>query len=320
MKLSTAWSTTILVITGSSSSHVDAFQPIVHTNRASRTSQSKFISQNDPNSRLPLQLQMASKEATVDKELELRSVSLFNSLTNQKDPFTPLSQSKAVSMYTCGPTVYDYAHVGNFRAFLTYDVLKRALSYFDYEVDHICNLTDVDDKIIAKCTREDRSLLDVTRTYERKFMEDLEALNISHPWWLTRDTATYLPFMKKRPNNAAWWPRKLKELAKEKLDREIQAYGRPHSSIEDAIAAIDLYKTVQTKWEGEIYESLVNTNKYRQQKYEAEHFAMLQHQQQEMYNHLKYQKYYNLRQYNNHHQSLGPDRRYYYTQRQQIVQ
>lgn len=149
---------------------------------------------------------------------------------------------------------------------------------------------------------------------------DLEALNISHPWWLTRDTATYLPFMKKRPNNAAWWPRKLKELAKEKLDREIQAYGRPHSSIEDAIAAIDLYKTVQTKWEGEIYESLVNTNKYRQQKYEAEHFAMLQHQQQEMYNHLKYQKYYNLRQYNNHHQSLGPDRRYYYTQRQQIVQ
>jgi len=123
---------------------------------------------------------MASEEATVTtaKDTELRGVNLFNSLTNQKDPFTPLSQSKAVSMYTCGPTVYDYAHVGNFRAFLTYDVLKRALSYFKYDVDHICNLTDVDDKIIARCTREDRSLLDVTRTYERKFMEDLEALNI----------------------------------------------------------------------------------------------------------------------------------------------
>ena len=148
---------------------------------------------------------------------------------------------------------------------------------------------------------------------------DLEALNISHPWWLTRDTATYLPFMKKRQNNAAWWPRKLKELAKEKLGREIQAYGRPHSSIEDAIAAIDLYKTVQTKWEGEIYESLVKTNKIRQQKYEAEHFAMMQHQHEMMYNHLKYQKY--VRQHNHHHQSssLGPNRRYY-VQRQQIVQ
>ena len=81
-------------------------------------------------------------------------------------------------MYTCGPTVYDYAHVGNFRAFLTYDVLKRALTYFGHNVDHICNLTDVDDKIIARCTREDMSLLDLTRKFEGKFMDDLMALNI----------------------------------------------------------------------------------------------------------------------------------------------
>ena len=76
-------------------------------------------------------------------------ISLYNSLTNSKDEFKPIEANK-VSMYTCGPTVYDYAHVGNFRAFLTYDVLKRALTYLGYEVDHICNLTDVDDKIIKR--------------------------------------------------------------------------------------------------------------------------------------------------------------------------
>lgn len=81
-------------------------------------------------------------------------------------------------MYTCGPTVYDYAHVGNFRAFLTYDIVKRTLSYFGYNVDHICNLTDVDDKIIKKCTLESKSLLDITRKYEALFMDDLHALNI----------------------------------------------------------------------------------------------------------------------------------------------
>ena len=81
-------------------------------------------------------------------------------------------------MYTCGPTVYDYAHVGNFRAFLTYDVLKRALTYLGYNVDHICNLTDVDDKIIKRCDRENVSLMDLTTKYSQLFFDDLEALNI----------------------------------------------------------------------------------------------------------------------------------------------
>jgi cysteinyl-tRNA synthetase len=83
------------------------------------------------------------------QQQQQQQLHLFNSLTLQKDPFQPLHPQK-VSMYTCGPTVYDYAHVGNFRAFLTYDVLKRTLQYFGYHVDHVCNLTDVDDKIIKK--------------------------------------------------------------------------------------------------------------------------------------------------------------------------
>ena len=81
-------------------------------------------------------------------------------------------------MYTCGPTVYDSAHVGNFRAFLTYDILKRTLLYLGYQVDHICNLTDVDDKIIKKCNVESISLQDLTNKYTDAFFADLEALNI----------------------------------------------------------------------------------------------------------------------------------------------
>lgn len=81
-------------------------------------------------------------------------------------------------MYTCGPTVYDCAHVGNFRAFLTYDVLKRVLLYLGYDVHHVCNLTDVDDKIIRRCEERNLTLTELTREYERLFFDDLKALNI----------------------------------------------------------------------------------------------------------------------------------------------
>ena len=113
-----------------------------------------------------------------ESKSKLRKLTLYNSLTRTKDPFTPQSSSNHVSMYTCGPTVYDSAHVGNFRAFLTYDVLKRVLTYLGYNVDHICNLTDVDDKIIKRCDRENVSLLELTRKFENLFFNDLEALNI----------------------------------------------------------------------------------------------------------------------------------------------
>mmetsp|Transcript_20148 Transcript_20148/g.45654 ORF Transcript_20148/g.45654 Transcript_20148/m.45654 type:complete len:591 (-) Transcript_20148:772-2544(-) len=115
--------------------------------------------------------------ATRDGTRELPPLVLYNSLTRNKDPFVPLSES-AVSMYTCGPTVYDHAHVGNFRAFLTYDVLKRALLYFGYDVAHVCNLTDVDDKIIVRADREKISVMELTRRFERLFMDDLDALNV----------------------------------------------------------------------------------------------------------------------------------------------
>mmetsp|Transcript_23918 Transcript_23918/g.58457 ORF Transcript_23918/g.58457 Transcript_23918/m.58457 type:complete len:545 (-) Transcript_23918:29-1663(-) len=114
-------------------------------------------------------------KATADT---LPEITLFNSKSRNKEPLRPLEPGK-ISIYTCGPTVYDFAHVGNFRAFLTYDLLKRVLMYFGYDVTHICNLTDVDDKIINRANEQGiDNVLDLTTKYEELFMNDLQALNI----------------------------------------------------------------------------------------------------------------------------------------------
>jgi cysteinyl-tRNA synthetase len=123
-----------------------------------------------------LTLQTTSTPTTTDAPV----LSLFNSKTRAKEPFRPVrADTNVVSMYTCGPTVYDFAHVGNFRAFLTYDVLKRVLRYLGYHVTHVCNLTDVDDKIIQRANEQKIDHVQtLTRRYEQHFRDDLQALNI----------------------------------------------------------------------------------------------------------------------------------------------
>lgn len=103
--------------------------------------------------------------------------SLYNTASRSKEPFVPLKGNR-VTFYSCGPTVYDAAHIGNFRAFLTYDILKRWLLYRGYEVEHVCNLTDVDDKIIQRMARDGVSLQDLTNLFADLFFEDLKSLNI----------------------------------------------------------------------------------------------------------------------------------------------
>jgi cysteinyl-tRNA synthetase len=108
-----------------------------------------------------------------------RAFNLYNTLARDKQPFKPMAaDGKAVKMYTCGPTVYDFAHIGNFRAFLTYDLLKRWLTYCGYDVDHVCNLTDIDDKIIQRMKRDNIGLKELTDKYAAFFFEDLNSLNI----------------------------------------------------------------------------------------------------------------------------------------------
>ena len=88
----------------------------------------------------------------------------YNSLTRKKEKFIPIIEEK-VSLYTCGPTVYDTAHIGNFRTFLFEDFLKRVLVARGFEVYHVMNITDVDDKTIQKSMTEGKPLLEITDYY-----------------------------------------------------------------------------------------------------------------------------------------------------------
>ena len=105
------------------------------------------------------------------------SIRFFNTLTRRKETFTPIEPGK-VRMYTCGPTVYDYAHIGNFRAFLFEDLLKRWLEYRGYTVTHVMNITDVDDKTIRGAKKQQIPLEQYTAHYTNAFFEDIKALNI----------------------------------------------------------------------------------------------------------------------------------------------
>ena len=105
---------------------------------------------------------------------------LYNSLTKNKENFIPIKKGK-VKLYTCGPTVYDYAHIGNFRTFLFEDFLKRTLISFGYEVFHVMNITDVDDKTINKSVKEGKKLNDIAEIYTSIFKKDLENLKILPP-------------------------------------------------------------------------------------------------------------------------------------------
>ncbi len=101
---------------------------------------------------------------------------LYNSLTRRVEPFLALEPG-VVRMYTCGPTVYDVAHIGNFRTFLAEDLLKRFLLWSGMEVHHVKNLTDIDDRTIARANREGVSLRELTDTYAALFFEDMKTLN-----------------------------------------------------------------------------------------------------------------------------------------------
>ena len=112
---------------------------------------------------------------------------LYNTLTRKKETFKPIKAGN-VGMYTCGPTVYWYQHIGNFRSMLLSDFVKRVLNYNDYKVNHVMNFTDVDDKTIKSSIKEGLSLGKLTKKYEDIFVNDLENLNIIKPGKFMRAT------------------------------------------------------------------------------------------------------------------------------------
>ncbi|RYD73898.1 MAG: cysteine--tRNA ligase, partial [Verrucomicrobiaceae bacterium] len=107
------------------------------------------------------------------------SIQFLNTYTRQLEIFTPLAPSgRSVKMYTCGPTVYNYAHIGNFRAYIFEDLLQRHLEARGYEVERVMNLTDVDDKTIRGCRQLGMRLAEFTKKYKDAFFEDLGILRV----------------------------------------------------------------------------------------------------------------------------------------------
>ncbi|MSR76758.1 MAG: cysteine--tRNA ligase [Candidatus Omnitrophica bacterium] len=107
-------------------------------------------------------------------------IQFYNTLSGRSEPFEPLNPGE-VRLYTCGPTVYDYAHIGNFRAFVFEDLLRRFLEYKKYKVEHVMNITDVDDKTIAGANREGKTLSEFTEKYTKAFQDDMKMLNCLPP-------------------------------------------------------------------------------------------------------------------------------------------
>ncbi|WP_404968956.1 cysteine--tRNA ligase [Staphylococcus pseudintermedius] len=104
-------------------------------------------------------------------------ITLYNTLTRQKEVFQPIEPGK-VKMYVCGPTVYNYIHIGNARPAINYDVVRRYFEYKGYEVNYVSNFTDVDDKLIKRSQELGETVPEIAERYIQAFYEDTEALNV----------------------------------------------------------------------------------------------------------------------------------------------
>ncbi len=107
-------------------------------------------------------------------------VRLYNTQTKKKEDFQPLQAGK-VGMYVCGPTVYNYIHIGNARTFLCFDIIRRYLMWRGFDVTFVQNVTDVDDKIIARAQEEGRTAAEVAEEFTAAFIDDMHALNVLDP-------------------------------------------------------------------------------------------------------------------------------------------
>ncbi len=106
----------------------------------------------------------------------MAEIQLHNTLSGKIEKFVPQKEGE-VRMYTCGPTVYDYAHIGNYRTFVFQDILRRFLKLRGFKLNHVMNLTDVDDRIIANAAAAGLSIRDYTAKFVQAFFDDCKTLN-----------------------------------------------------------------------------------------------------------------------------------------------
>ena len=119
-------------------------------------------------------------EAPDDRLHPMTEIRLHNTLSGQTEPFIPLKPGE-VGMYTCGPTVYDYAHIGNYRTFVFQDILRRFLKLRGFKLTHVMNLTDVDDRIIANAAAAGVGIREYTQKFVQAFFDDCKTLSIESP-------------------------------------------------------------------------------------------------------------------------------------------
>ena len=102
---------------------------------------------------------------------------VYNTLTRQKEEFVPMEEGK-VKMYVCGPTVYDFIHIGNARPYVVFDTVRRYLEYKGYDVTYVQNFTDVDDKIINRANKENTTMQAISDKYIEEAFHDADGLNV----------------------------------------------------------------------------------------------------------------------------------------------
>ena len=122
---------------------------------------------------------------------------LYNTLSRQIEKFTPFNNNK-VNMFACGPTVYDYAHIGNGRTAITMDVLSRFLRFIDFEVFYLVNITDIDDKIIIRAKEQNISWEELRNKYESQYLKDMDGLGIKIDKFAR--ATDYIDYIKKQVN------------------------------------------------------------------------------------------------------------------------
>ena len=125
------------------------------------------------------------------------SLEIYNTMTRKKDIFVPIDE-KEVKLYTCGPTVYNFAHIGNLRAYLFMDNLRRVLKYNGFKIKHVMNITDVghlvsdadegEDKMIKAAKRENKNPFEIANFYTEEFLKDIDKLNIDRPEIIAKAT------------------------------------------------------------------------------------------------------------------------------------
>jgi len=130
---------------------------------------------------------------------------LYNTLSKKIENFIPYND-KEVTMYTCGPTVYHFAHIGNLRTYIAEDILEKTLNYLGYNVNRVMNITDVghlssdsdtgEDKMVAGAKREKKTVLEIAEFYTKCFMSDCEKLNIRWPDTVVKATSLIDEYIK----------------------------------------------------------------------------------------------------------------------------